>query len=161
MKVKINLKLPNLILFLLVLKKEQIVMNLKDPIGCSEEHFHEIVRFPPYFTIDFSARCRGSRRICMVPIRFMVRHFQIGWWWLACSGRDFGLAQSGPDRVPEPRRLENRAETKAVGSVGSGPESIIIISLWLQLFYSPGWLACRLGLAVAWCRSYSSSSTRL
>jgi hypothetical protein len=63
-----GLKLPYLILFLLVLKKEQIVMNLKDPIGCSEEHFHEIVHrfllhlnFYPLFAIDFSARCRGSR----------------------------------------------------------------------------------------------------
>ena len=33
------------------------------------------------------------------------------------------------------------------------------ISFRLQLFYSPGWLACWLGLAAAWCHTYSSSST--
>ncbi len=33
------------------------------------------------------------------------------------------------------------------------------ISFWLQLFYLPCWLACRLGLAAAWCHTYSSSST--
>ena len=33
------------------------------------------------------------------------------------------------------------------------------ISFRLQLFDSPGWLACWLGLAAAWCHTYSSSST--
>ena len=37
----------------------------------------------------------------------------------------------------------------------------IHISFWMQLFDSPGWLACRLGLAAAWCHAYSSSSTRV
>ncbi len=32
------------------------------------------------------------------------------------------------------------------------------ISFWLQLFHSPCQLACRLGLAAAWCLAYSSSS---
>ena len=35
------------------------------------------------------------------------------------------------------------------------------ISFRLQLFYLLGWLACRLGLAAAWCHIYSSSSTRV
>ncbi len=35
----------------------------------------------------------------------------------------------------------------------------IDISFWIQLFDSPGWLACWLGLAAAWCHDYSSSST--
>ena len=35
----------------------------------------------------------------------------------------------------------------------------IDMSFWMLLFYSPGWLACRLGLAAAWCHSYSSSSS--
>ena len=47
-----------------------------------------------YFTIDFSARCRGSRRIWIAAWNHMG-HFQIGWWWLAGSGLDFGLARSG------------------------------------------------------------------
>ena len=35
----------------------------------------------------------------------------------------------------------------------------IDMSFWMLLFDSPGWLAaCRLGLAAAWCHSYSSSS---
>ncbi len=33
------------------------------------------------------------------------------------------------------------------------------ISFWMQHFYLPGWLACRLGLAAAQCHTYSSSST--
>ena len=32
------------------------------------------------------------------------------------------------------------------------------ISFWLQLFYLPCRLACRLRLAAAWCHAYSSSS---
>jgi hypothetical protein len=35
----------------------------------------------------------------------------------------------------------------------------IDVSFWMQLFDSPGWLACRLGLAAAWCHAYSSSSS--
>ncbi len=35
------------------------------------------------------------------------------------------------------------------------------ISFWLQLFDSPCWLTCRLGLAAAWCHTYSSSSTQV
>ena len=34
----------------------------------------------------------------------------------------------------------------------------IDISFQLQLFDSPGWLACWLGLAAAWCHTYSSST---
>ncbi len=41
------------------------------------------------------------------------------------------------------------------------PGTYIDISFWVQLFYSPGWLACWLGLAAAWCHAYSSSSTRI
>jgi hypothetical protein len=41
------------------------------------------------------------------------------------------------------------------------PGTYIDISFWLQLFYSPSWLAYRLGLAAAWCHAYSSSSTRV
>ena len=33
------------------------------------------------------------------------------------------------------------------------------ISFRLQLFDLPNWLACWLGLAAAWCHTYSSSST--
>ena len=35
------------------------------------------------------------------------------------------------------------------------------VSFWVQLFDSPGWLACRLGLpvAAARCHAYSNSST--
>jgi hypothetical protein len=33
------------------------------------------------------------------------------------------------------------------------------ISFWMQLFDLPCLLACRLGLAAAWCHAYSSSST--
>ena len=33
------------------------------------------------------------------------------------------------------------------------------ISFRLQLFDLPGWLACLMGLAAAWCHTYSSSST--
>jgi hypothetical protein len=37
----------------------------------------------------------------------------------------------------------------------------IDISFWIQLFYSPGWLAFWLGLAAACCHAYSSSSTQV
>jgi hypothetical protein len=40
------------------------------------------------------------------------------------------------------------------------PGTYIDMSFWLQLFlFRPGWLACRLGLAAAWCHAYSSAST--
>ena len=38
---------------------------------------------------------------------------------------------------------------------------IDVSSFWLLLFDSPGWLACRLGLAAAWCHAHSSSSTKV
>ncbi len=43
------------------------------------------------------------------------------------------------------------------------PGTYIDVSFWMQLFDSPGWLAChgRLGLAAAWCHAYSSSSTQV
>ena len=37
----------------------------------------------------------------------------------------------------------------------------IDVSFWMLLFYLPCWLACRLGLAAAWCHAYSSSSSRV
>ena len=33
----------------------------------------------------------------------------------------------------------------------------IAVSFWMQLFDSPGWLACRLGLAAALCQAYDST----
>ena len=41
------------------------------------------------------------------------------------------------------------------------PGTDIDISFWMQLFDSPSWLACRLGLAAAWRHAYSSSRTRV
>jgi hypothetical protein len=38
---------------------------------------------------------------------------------------------------------------------------IDISSFWLLLFYSPGWLACMLGLAAARCHAAVSSSSTL